>query len=687
MSKKINLAGVIFVLLTLTAGVFAAIDSRTLEVKLDLIRGWEFGQSRVILTEIEELALRKTRDAADLKVIEKSFCTFLKSDASNASRQFICRQLSVIGTGDCADVLGGMLVKADMSDMARYALERIGGLEAEGAMVNALGVADNKIKVGIINSLGVMGSEAAVSKIAANLSSSDGEVASAAANALGQIGGEQATASLKKAMYKTQGEVGQVVAYAYLRCADKLAEACEKDKAKAVAIYDELLAGEQSKAIRSAALRGKIVYGSNAAATIGKVLAGDDIAMQTVAIQLVRDVEGVDVLQVVTANISKLGKVGQIQLLSALSDKGDKNGMGAVMSLIASEDEEIRIAAIQAVGYLGGAESVAILSQIGAASKGATREASREAMARIKGRGVNLAIADKIKSADTAVKVELVRALGARYAQGKTGVLLTAAADSDRRVRVEAIKALRDIAGDADMAGLVKLMSENQIRGERGELAKTITAAAGRMSDEQARANEVLKVLGGVDNGEIKVSMLELLGKLGGEKGYSVLIESMKDKDEAMRVAAIKGLSAWENAKPAAVLLGAAEGGASAREKVLAFRGYVTLAGLGNVDNKTKMKMYRQAMEIAPGVSEKRLVLSGLARTKYVPAMEMAAEYLDSNELKAESQSAVVKIAFLVRGMEGAKVQAILEKVSKEAKSKSVKAGADKEIGKIKSRQ
>jgi HEAT repeat protein len=406
--------------------------------------------------------------------------------------------------------------------------------------------------------------------------------------------------------------------------------------------------------------------------------------MQTTAIGLISEVEGKEVLRAAASVMKRLGKTQQIQLLSVLSDKGDKDGMGAVMSLISSRDEEVRSAAIETVGYLGGAESVTLLAQVAATSKGSVKEASREALARLKGKEVDAAIGERIQGADAAIKAELVHALGSRYASGQMAVLLKSAADSDRKVRAEAIKGLRDIAGQAEMSELVSLMSTNKSSGERGEIAKTISAAAGRMCDKEARADEVLKELGSVKDSEIKVSLLELLGKLGGDRAYSVLSKSMISEDEGVRVAAIKGLSAWEDARPADVLLASVMGGKSDREKVLSLRGYIALAGLNSVDNVTKMKMYRKAMELCPSVNEKRLVFSGLSGTKDFAAMEMAVEYLDDAQLQAESQSAVLKVAFLIRGTECGKVRPILQKVSKEAKSKSLKASADKEIGKIK---
>ena len=74
----------------------------------------------------------------DLAKIEKLMVKSLQSEATLAAKDFICRELSVIGTEICVPVLGVMLADAETADMARYALERIDGSTVDQMLIMVL---------------------------------------------------------------------------------------------------------------------------------------------------------------------------------------------------------------------------------------------------------------------------------------------------------------------------------------------------------------------------------------------------------------------------------------------------------------------------------------------------------------------------------------------------------------------
>ena len=129
------------------------------------------------------------RDASgkpEIKAMEKQLDEFLKSDASYAAKDFVCRELSVVGTEASVPVLASMLTDEKVSDIARYALERIPGAAADDALRQALSKAQGNAKVGIINTLGVRGDKKAVEALAGLITDANETVAVAAVAALGQ---------------------------------------------------------------------------------------------------------------------------------------------------------------------------------------------------------------------------------------------------------------------------------------------------------------------------------------------------------------------------------------------------------------------------------------------------------------------------------------------------------------------
>ena len=230
---------------------------RKLSDLLDQVKTYDFGQSRLALTEVSDIIKAAYGSPEKLKDIEKSLIDVLKSDATFACKQFVCRKLSIIGTKQSVPALSKMLNDPKLSDLARYALEcypeEIGTVDE--ALRNALQKTTGKTKVGIINTLGERRDSKSVKALGELIYDSDKIVAVAAVSAIGKIGGLEATDVLAKAKDKTSGNLKLVVLDSYLKCADQLAAQGKKEQA--LAIYKELSDKELPVVIRTAATRGR----------------------------------------------------------------------------------------------------------------------------------------------------------------------------------------------------------------------------------------------------------------------------------------------------------------------------------------------------------------------------------------------------------------------------------------------
>jgi type 1 glutamine amidotransferase len=232
------------------------IEMAELQELLEKVKTYDWGQSRLALTEVSEIIKKAHSSPTELRQIEKSLLEVLTSDSTRAGKQFVCRELSIIGTGQSVSVLGNMLIDEETSDMARYALERIPGTAVDEALRSALRKATGKPMIGIINSLGQRRDGRAVRALSRLVGNPDEMVAVAAAAALGQIADSRATKALAAAKDNTSGKLQMVVLDSYLRCADKLV--ADGNKTEALAIYKELQKNEMPKPIRTAALTGML---------------------------------------------------------------------------------------------------------------------------------------------------------------------------------------------------------------------------------------------------------------------------------------------------------------------------------------------------------------------------------------------------------------------------------------------
>ncbi|UCE99737.1 MAG: ThuA domain-containing protein, partial [Planctomycetota bacterium] len=268
--------------------------AKSLDELLREVASYEFGQSRESLTELADI-IRKSYDSEQQrKDIEKRLLEFLQSDATLASKQFVCRQLSIIGTEEAVPTLAAMLAEADSADMARYALERIPGAAVDEALREALLKTTGKTRIGIINTLGLREDSKSVPTLGSLIYDSDSETSAAAVGALGQIANPQATSALAQAKDRTRGKLRVQVLDAYLSCANELAAQGKREQA--LNIYNELYKPDEPVPIRTASLRGMATaVPQDADEIIIDVLEGKDETMQTAAIGLVREIPEIDV--------------------------------------------------------------------------------------------------------------------------------------------------------------------------------------------------------------------------------------------------------------------------------------------------------------------------------------------------------------------------------------------------------
>lgn len=202
---------------------------------------YKFGDSREPLSVIEDFVASSSGDANKRKQLEKDFAKVLRDKNTTLDcKDFICRQLWVIGTKESVPALSKMLAGEETSDMARYALERNTAPEAGKALRSAMKKAEGRVLIGLVNSLGERRDKESVDAICKivfafreevdeddeqkkNDKIRDNEILSLSAiSALGKIGGEKAMAALADARRKGTPKINRAAAAAILYATDNL---------------------------------------------------------------------------------------------------------------------------------------------------------------------------------------------------------------------------------------------------------------------------------------------------------------------------------------------------------------------------------------------------------------------------------------------------------------------------------
>ncbi|HYW81159.1 MAG TPA: HEAT repeat domain-containing protein [Thermoguttaceae bacterium] len=223
-----------------------------LDQAFEALKTYDWGQDRNLVEPIREAVVASADNADERKALETRLADVLKTDVSYDSKQFVCRELMIIGTAASVPTLAALLTDEKMAHVARYALERVTAPEAAKALRDALGTTKGELKIGVIASLGVRGEAESVAPIAALLGDSDAAIVRSAAIALGAIRSSAAAKALAGA--KPTAETQTAISDALLACAEALL--ADGNKAEALTIYKGLLSGDKPKQVKLAASRG-----------------------------------------------------------------------------------------------------------------------------------------------------------------------------------------------------------------------------------------------------------------------------------------------------------------------------------------------------------------------------------------------------------------------------------------------
>ncbi|UCD50099.1 MAG: HEAT repeat domain-containing protein, partial [Phycisphaerales bacterium] len=232
--------------MTLATGVataaMAAVDDA-----LTTLKTYDWGADPKTLQPIEDAIVATHDDAAARKALEKGLADALAGGLSRSAQDYVCRRLRVIGTAQSVPALAALLADEKTSHIARFALERIPDEAAADALRDALPKVSDKLKPGMIGSLGTRRDQNSIKAIAKYLGDSDILIAQAAAQSLGLIGTPAAAEELGAFAKNAPANMKMPVADARLTCAERLL--ADGNKADAVTVYQALRGSDQPTSV------------------------------------------------------------------------------------------------------------------------------------------------------------------------------------------------------------------------------------------------------------------------------------------------------------------------------------------------------------------------------------------------------------------------------------------------------
>ena len=622
----------------------APAQTASLDELLAKVAKWDYDQSREANRAVADMVRKAHGSAAQTRDIEQRFIALLKSDASLAGKDFVCKQLSVMGSDASVPALSALLVEPKTSEMARFALERIPGQATDRALREALARTSDKSRIGIVNSLGRRRDAASVSALRPLALGPDQAIAAAALFALGEIADPAALQVLAEAGGKASGDLKVTAAQADLKAAQHLAASGKQ--AEALAIYQKLYAAGEPSVIRAGALHGMAVAGgAQSTTTLLEALHGSDARLQAVAIHELAPTSA----RRLAVEMPKLNESGQVRVLGMLAERGDTSALPTFTAALQGSSQPVRLAALEGIMRVGNATMVATLAGIAAGSNAEEQAAARASLAGIRGKDVDQAVVDAIAGAEPKVRLELIRAAGQRCAAAASPVLIKMARDADSDVRRESLRALHDTASASDVPGLVALVAGPVQPGDRAEAVRSLAAVLRR--SDPSRIQDVIAAYTPASDLETRAALMQVMGQSGNAQALPVLRTALGDQNPEVKRAAILALSDWSDDTPVPDLLASARTTSTPAHQALALRGVVRLVGLPG-SRRTPLetvKVLADVLSLAKQADEKRAVLSLLPRYAIKESLDLAGTLVNDSEVGAEAKSAVTRLERTVK--------------------------------------
>ncbi len=582
-----------------------------------------------------------TRDAYVKLLLER-----LKNpETAMAAKAWIIRQLEDVGAAESVPALKALFGSPfhHLRELSRRALEQNPSSEA-GAALRELSENehDRNVRRALVHSIGERADGEAVAWLRSQLESKDRPLQRAVIEALGKVANDAALDALDNAY--EEGPDRELAADALLESARRLTP---DHSDRAVAVLKRLYGYDQPARLQAAAFRGLLqARPGEADDLILLALQSKVPAVRQVAINACRGLPATSVIpNVLAVKLAELSPDEQAMALAVLGDTQDPTVASQLADMLESGalvPAGLEASVLDALGQLGGADAAARVADFaGRTPDEDLREAAREALAEMPGEAVDAWLVSATLSGDLAVRLEAIRALGARAYGPAKEVLLAHLENGPRAIQQGSLEALSQIATVEDIPRLLPYVASDD-----DGAAKVIMQACRRASAAASSLSQgvavVVQAIADLPAGA-KPKLVPCLAILGGEEALAAVKDYLKG--ETLRSEALKALTNWPGpeAGPSLIDLAKSEGVEDV-ERTLLLRGLVRLIGnpRNDLELQRRLQLAKEAVDASQKVEDQRLFLPVLGGLRTREALEALVALLDHPPLAEEAALAIL---------------------------------------------
>ena len=576
------------------------------------------------------LALIIATPADQLVPVEAALLEALaEPSATPEGRAFLCRILQRIGSDQCIPAVAGLLHDEVLADYAVAILERIGTPPAAAAIRKALDQAPDKVKPGLMGSLGVLRDVQAVEPIARLAASANPLIASSAIRALGKIGGETASQTLLRLT------VPEPLQHDYrlslLTCAQSLS-----DKS-AGALYEAVLASKDPTC-SAAALDGMLrVDPAGAIREIKDRLKASDDKSNPALLALIAVGKGGDALiQAVGGSLGEMPAEVKSKWICALGSSRNPQALPFINANLADTNAAVRSATLEALGEMGTPAELKPLLAL-------EDPAAVKAIGQMTAPGIDAALIELVKTPNLVKPV--ISALVARNTVLAVPGLLEVTGNADPAVRASAWSALKSIAYEEQILPLSqKAFAVTDSKDQAVAFAAIKSVCATAVNKDKCFEPVLAAYESGTD--PVKQAILDVGGKVGTAKALELEKRAIQSGNGGLASKAIKALSGWPDKSVAPYLLELVGKAAQDADKLTALQGYIQIACNEDVkmSGKDRCEMLKKATALATRPDEKLLIVGGLNLADGPDFYPLLTQYIQDPQTRVEGERTGLEI-------------------------------------------
>jgi HEAT repeat protein len=615
------------------------VDSAGLDTAFQTLRTYEWGPQRDALVPIDQAAAQCHSNPDLRKDLETRLIAILKSDANMAAKGYACEVLATIGTANSVPALADLLTNEEMSHSSRRALAAIRDPAALRSLRTALPQLPDKLKLGVVQTLGNLHDKAAVDALIPLLESENDDLVGAAAEALARLGENKADEAVLNHYQQGTPASKQLIEDACLGIAQRRLSAQQWESAADV--Y-HLLEDSQQIQVKWAAFQGLVAAEPAKAQTrLVDALAGEmtsNSQQLRMVGQLIRQSVRDDNVASLAASISELPETSQMVMLDALGSVKHPAVRQAALGCVKSQLTDLRVMAEQTLAKCGTAEDLSLLAGIAASSRDQREQnVAMQALQKISGPEVDDTLLTMVRESPPALQKVLIRTIASRKTSGSGDTLVKLAQSDDASVRLEAYRALQVVADPNLTEQLVDLLAKTPKGKEREAADRAVWRSVQQVEDQNRRADALLTKIKNAPNSE-KLALLPALGRLGGEEALPVVQDAIQSRSADLREAGIRALTNWPDASVADQLWEIASNDQNRSHRIWALRAFARVLPQQAREQPDQVAAQLQAaMEAAGREEDKRLILSRLPAVRSEQALNLAMSCLLDVALRADA--------------------------------------------------